>query len=630
MCGIAGWFSRAPLAEAVATAALARADAALAHRGPDGSGVLREGHASFVHRRLAVIDLDTGDQPMWSADRRAAIVFNGEIYNYRARRAALLARGVELGTKSDTEVVVNAWLEGGAQGFAPLRGMYAFGLWDRAARCGVLARDPLGIKPLFVMERDGDLWFASEAKAILAMRGERGTLDEGALHLLLNLRYPAGETTLLRGIRQLAPGEVLHWTPGRGSTSTRIGAPVQAAYPDLAAALDDSVLAHLTSDVEVGCYLSGGIDSATVAALAARHLEAGPRTFTLPVGDDPREAANAAATAAALGLQNLVGAPFDEHAVALEPVLASLEVPKVNALQSFALARHARASVKVALSGLGGDELFLGYNAHRIMAKASAVARWLPRRVARVLGAGAARTFAAVAAAPHGEPERAARMLAASSDWPAVYGLLRNAWDSPAMRAFLYGPRMRDVALPDANAWLRSNWPRDADPLSAMAAFEWSHKMVNDLLWHEDRAGMSCGLEVRVPFVDRQLLGHVRAHAAPDRARLGKRELRSAVAGVVPDAVLARPKSGFQLDAPAVFSGPLAGYLDEWLSPARVRDAGLFAPAAIAALRALSATRGHRWHWFQLFLMAQAQHWLALFEGGTFAAPGRAPHASAA
>jgi asparagine synthase (glutamine-hydrolysing) len=623
MCGLAGWFSRAPLDADACALSLARADRALAHRGPDGSGRVVDGHAAFTHRRLAIIDIDGGDQPMWSADGRAVIVFNGEIYNYRELRAAQLARGLRLRTRSDTEVVLNAWLEQGIDGLAALRGMYAFALWDRVARRGVLVRDPLGIKPMFVATGEGgELWFGSEAKAILALRGHGARLDEGALHLLLNLRYAAGESTLLRGVRQLAPGEVLTWSADRAPASARLATPVDAGYPDLRAALEDSVQAHLTSDVEVGCYLSGGIDSAAVAALAARHMEHGPRTFTLPVGDDPAEAANAAATAALLGLDNQLGPAPNADRAMLERVLYALEVPKVNAVQSYALARHARGSVKVALSGLGGDELFLGYNAHRIMARAAGVARWLPRRAARVLGMPAAGAFAAVARAPFGEPERAARMLASLGDWPVVYGLLRNVWDGPALRTFLYGPRMRDARLPDAFEWLRTAWPARPDALAAMAAFESSHKMVNDLLWHEDRVAMACGVEVRVPFVDRRLRDHVAggAQGRPASARLGKRELRTALSGVLPASVLARRKSGFQLDAPTALSGPLAGYLDDWLAPDQVRAAGLFDPRAVAALRALPATRAHRWHWFMLFLMAQAQHWLALFERGSFAA----------
>jgi asparagine synthase (glutamine-hydrolysing) len=214
-------------------------------------------------------------------------------------------------------------------------------------------------------------------------------------------------------------------------------------------------------------------------------------------------------------------------------------------------------------------------------------------------------------------------MLARLGDWPVVYGLLRNAWDSPALRRRLYGPRLLDAPLPDAFEWLRSAWPAHADPLSALAEFEWSNKMVNDLLWHEDRVSMANGVEVRVPFVDSRLRAWVDAHEArlPAAQRLGKRTLRAAVGAVVPAAVLTRPKSGFQLDAPRFVQGPLAAYADHWLADARVRDIGLFDPAGVRALRALPARRGHRWHYFMLYLMAQSQHWVDAFERGSMLDP---------
>ncbi len=623
MCGIAGWFSPQPTPAAAAHAALARGLRAIGHRGPDGSGTLVDGHAAFAHARLAVIDPVGGVQPMWSADGRAALVFNGEIYNYRELRARLAARGVVFRTHSDAEVVLASWLDGGAAALAALRGMYAFALWNRAERTGVLVRDPLGIKPLFVAtDAAGGLRFASEAKGILALDGARPRLDENALHLLLNLRYVPGQASLFRGIRQLAPGEVLVWRPD-GSTRSAIPEAPVADYPDLRSAIADSVAAHLTADVEVGCYLSGGIDSATIAALAAQRLDSGPRTFTLPVGDDPAEADGAAATAAALGLAHHPGPEPVADRDTLDRVLFALEAPKVNALQSFALASHARPRVKVALSGLGGDELFLGYNVHRIAWRLAQLDRRMPRALTRALGAASAGALRALSRTPYTEPGRAAGLLANLGDWPLVYGLLRNVWDSAALRRRFYGPRLLDAAPDDAFAWLRAAWPTGADPLSALAGFEWSHKMVNDLLWHEDRVSMASGVEVRVPFVDTRLLGYVRAHEArlPVEQRLGKRTLRAAVRGLVPDAVLARPKSGFQLDAPAFVGGPLKPYVDEWLADDRVRALGLFDPGGVRALRALPARRAHRWHYFLLYLMAQAHHWVDAFEHGRLLDP---------
>lgn len=622
MCGMGGWFASSSGHAGDGGRAVGRMIRALEHRGPDGSGGVIVDGAGLAHTRLAIIDPAGGSQPMWSADRGAVIVMNGEIYNHAALRGELESRGLSFRTRSDTEVVLALWRSEGTRGLVRLRGMYAFAIWDRHLRQGVVARDPHGIKPLFVADgADGTLWFGSEAKAILRASGRDARLDEAALHHLLNLRYLPEPLSLFRGIRQLVPGEVCLWRDGT-LRSERIAPVVRVAYPDLGAALADTVRAHLTADVEVGCYLSGGLDSAVVAALAADALPAGPRTFTSPAGDDPDEGRNAAETARVLGLVNAMSERPDAEEPDFACVLHALEVPKVNALQSFELARFTRQHVKVVLSGLGGDELFLGYNAHRILAQAARVARFVPRSLARAASRAGIALLSRLSDTPYTEPERALAMLGAIGDWPIVYGLVRNAWDSPTMRARIYGERMLREELPDTFEWLRAAWPDDRDPVRAMERFEWRHKMVNDLLWHEDRMSMASGLEVRVPFVDGPLRAWVAetARAGPTRARLGKRELRAVAARWLPPPVLARRKSGFQLAPDAFASGALKRYLDRWLDDAIVRDAGLFRPDFARRLRAAGATTSHRWHYFMLFMMAQSHHWIEGFERGGFGA----------
>jgi asparagine synthase (glutamine-hydrolysing) len=485
--------------------------------------------------------------------------------------------------------------------------MFAFVLWDTVARRALLVRDPLGIKPLFVRESpDGSIAFASEAKGVLAQENGGARLDAGALHLLLNFRYVPGEATLFEGVRQLAPGECLEWSPQAPLRRSFVAPSVPAFEGDLDAVLRDSVHAHLIADVPVGCYLSGGIDSGVVAALA-RADGADVPTFTLNVGDDPAEASNAAATARALGLRNEQADVGDDETRRLPRMLWHLEVPKVNSLQLFRLAELARVRVKAAMSGVGGDELFAGYNAHRIVNLCARVPR-VPARAAASLVRGVLRSTT-----PFAERDRALEMGAALGDWPLVYALLRNVWDRPSLRTWLYGPRMLDAKLPDAIAEVRARWPNEARPLDAMMAFEWRNKMVNDLLWQEDRASMAAGLEVRVPFVD------VAVRAAVDRLgapRLGKKALREVAARHLPAEVLSRPKSGFQLDAPAFFDRNLRPLAEKWLAPERVRAYGLFNPATVETLRRLPIQRRHRWHFFMLYLMIQAHMWIEIFERG--------------
>jgi asparagine synthase (glutamine-hydrolysing) len=386
---------------------------------------------------------------------------------------------------------------------------------------------------------------------------------------------------------------------------------VPAGATDIEAALLDSVKAHLVADVPIGCYLSGGIDSGVIAAMARRCADKPVPTFTLAVGDDPNEASNAAATAAALGLENERAALEGSVASELPAMLWHVETPKVNSLQLFRLARVARRRVKAVLSGLGGDELFGGYNAHRIF---GACAR-LPR-AARLLGR-PARLLGSLpgtdGAVPFTELGRSLDMLGGLGDWPAVYGLLRNVWDSAAMRGWLYGPRMLDHDLPDAFEALRARWPQADSPLQAMLRLEWQEKMVNDLLWQEDRASMAAGLEVRVPMVDAYVRASVERQGA---IAPGKGPLREVAARYLPGEVLRRPKSGFQLDAPRFFDSHLRGLARHWLAPERVREYGVFRPEAVRTLLRLPPRTRFRWHFFILYLMLQTHMWIEIFERG--------------
>jgi asparagine synthase (glutamine-hydrolysing) len=227
--------------------------------------------------------------------------------------------------------------------------------------------------------------------------------------------------------------------------------------------------------------------------------------------------------------------------------------------------------------------------------------------------AGSLRHVLPSSAVPFGERERALDMGAAAGDWPRVYALLRNVWDRPKLRRWLYGPRMLDAALFDALDVVRERWPTRTPPLAAMMEYEWRNKMVNDLLWQEDRASMAVGLEVRAPFVDLAVRDVVGRMGAP---RLGKAALREVAVNYLPQRVLARPKSGFQLDAPAFFDTHLRASAGIWLSPERVRKYGLFNPSTVASLLRLPVERRFRWHFFMLYLMIQSHMWIDIFERG--------------
>jgi len=616
VCGIAGWFSRTPN-ESPQQAALQRMVERIHHRGPDGQGSCLLPHAALGHTRLAIIDLESGQQPMASHDQRFQIIFNGEIYNYQALREQLLEQGHQFLTHSDTEVIIELFRAHGVDGFSRLRGMFAFALWDGHQQQGYLVRDPLGIKPLFIRHEADGITFASEAKAILARHDQQAELNTEALHLLMNFRYLPGERSLFKGISQLAPGEIVTWCSSGDTQHHRLPAPTPQARSPLTA-LEESVALHCTADVEVGAYLSGGIDSAAIVQLAKQQVNRPLRTFTLQAGDDPNEAINARRSAELLGVENQQGA-IDCHIPSqLTHLLWHLEAPKINALQVSLLAKLTSQQVKVTLSGLGGDELFYGYNAHKIMLQAARAGQWLPGSVSQALGQAGQRITGLFSKPLWSEPERAMAMLRRVGDWPQVYGLLRNVWDSPGLRQKIYGPRMLEHPLPDAFGEIQQRWPDEPDPVSALAQFERQNKLVNDLLWQEDRVSMAEGLEVRVPFMDSVLIAEITQFSRQQLMPQGQAKgyLKQLLAQQLPPQILNRPKSGFQVFAPQFFHQHLKPMAEHYLSREYTMQLGLFNPKFISDVLQQKPRTGLRWHYFILYLMLLTHLWIELFEQG--------------
>src|SRR5688572_22039230 len=336
MCGIAGWFGPHGLKQSPSEV-IDRMLARIEHRGPDGRGVasLPAGMGMLGHLRLAIIDPDGGVQPIWSHDRLSVLVFNGEIYNYRELRERLSGAGIAWRTHSDSEVLLELLRHEGTEALSLLRGMYAFAYWDGERQLALLSRDPTGIKPLFLRQAGDTLWFASEAKALPATSEWQPALSADQLHLLLNLRYPAGGAGLIQGVTQLPPGRVLQWRPQSIHQSSIASPAVDVADADgVRAAVFDSVRAHLVADVPIATYLSGGVDSGIVSYVAAQASPGALRSFTIDAGDDPREARHAAESARWLGIPNQSAVLAETSPDTITWLLWHLEVPKINALQS--------------------------------------------------------------------------------------------------------------------------------------------------------------------------------------------------------------------------------------------------------------------------------------------------------
>jgi len=618
MCGITGWFNR-QVQTADKPDTLQAMMSTIKHRGPDGQGKFFSQHVALGHVRLSIIDLNTGQQPMLSHDKTACISFNGEIYNYQELRRSLQAEGYPFNTHSDTEVIIALYQTMGIQGFSLLRGMYAFALWDKKTRSAYLVRDPSGIKPLFIAGDHQQLLFGSEAKAILAHPGYHSELDPNSLHSLMNFRYLPGNQSLFKGITQLEPGRILHWHAESGIKDIPFSTEANAGH-NIIDAFEDSVHAHFTADVEVGCYLSGGIDSAAICAMGKNlSHEYQLQSFTLDAGDDPLEADNAQRSAAQLGIINHRQAIEFNPLQCLPEMLWHLEVPKINSLQIKLLAQVAAKKVKVCLSGLGGDEAFYGYNVHRFMHQANKLSKVLPGLTHRWAGAIGKQLLTHLSQLPFSETSRKFSIVQSLGQWSKVYGLMRNIWDNPKLRQKIYGPRMLDSDLTDCYQQLENLWPGNDDPVTALAQFENQHKLVNDLLWQEDRMSMACGLEVRVPFVDQPFLKTVhrfnRQQLMPHgRTKSLMKELFRPLLG---DEIIQRPKSGFQVSSPHFFHQHLSVMAKQWLTPERITAYGLFNPEFVNKILQLKPAKKLRWHYFILYLMLLTHVWIEIFENKT-------------
>jgi asparagine synthase (glutamine-hydrolysing) len=583
MCGICGLASRSG---AVDPERLHAMSATLVHRGPDSDGQVLDGPAGLAARRLSIIDLETGDQPIANEDGTIYVVQNGEIYNYRELRAGLELAGHRFATRSDTEVLVHLYEEHG-EGFAErLRGMFAVALWDAGQQRLVLARDPFGIKPLYYRVGADELAFASELRAL-----PRGEIDFDALEAFLAFNSIPGPHSIFRDIRKLPPGHLLVWKDGEVSVS-RFARPAPVAASDvrrededelaeeLRGRLRDSVRAHLIADVPVGVLLSGGVDSSVLAALAAQESSEPVHTFS--IGFEERsfdELGDARAVAQLYGTRHeeLVLRP---DAARLLPALAdAFDEPFADssALPTYLVSELAARHVKVALSGEGGDELFGGYYTYaadllalrfgRLAPLARPLVERLPSSSRKASFDYKAKRFVRGATLPPLERHHA---------WKEIF--------SPEARAelTLQRPGFDPVDL------LRTRYSETegAELLARLQDVDLGTYLVDDLLVKTDRASMAHSLEARVPYLDPLVAGL--AQALPTRLKVRglrkKRLLRAAAAPLLPREIVYGRKRGFSIPAAAWLRGELEPFARDVLSTETLRRQAFFRPDAVTRL----------------------------------------------
>jgi asparagine synthase (glutamine-hydrolysing) len=575
MSGIAGCLA---LAEGTRPDAnwTVRATRRMAHRGPDDEGLFSDAGIALGARRLAVIDPSaSGHQPMRSADGRFWMVYNGEIYNHAELARRLRARGVPLRGGSDSEVLLEMYAAEGKDALRRLRGMFAFAIWDTRTRELFCARDPFGIKPLYYTLAEGgrQFRFASERKA-LAGPGEISVIDPDALRRYLSFQYVPAPATMTPPVRSLPPGHFLTVRPGGPVDVFRywraILRPARSPSPDtperILAALRDSVAAHLRSDVPLGAYLSSGVDSAAICALAAERRP-GLLTFTAGFARSGySEIEQAQETAAALGLKSV---PYvitaSEFASRLPQIIWHLDDPMADAaaIPLWFLAREARRHVKAVLSGEGADELFGGYGVYYQPA--------VVRAAARLPGWGRSSAGAMAARIPPGQRGRGLLNRIATPLRSRYIGNANVFGDEEIDLLTRYGDgTARDVTDP----LFDQAEDAELDDVATMQLVDINTWLPGDILVKADRAAMSHGLEVRTPFLDREVMAVASRLARAEKTAAGttKFAFREAMGGLLPQAAVERRKLGFPVPIGHWFRGELSGYVEQVLREARTEE----------------------------------------------------------
>ncbi len=618
MCGICGFVSFAGWS----TGMLQSMNDAIARRGPDGEGLLHSGNVGLAMRRLAIIDVAGGAQPVYNEDRSIAVVFNGEIYNFKALRAALIGRGHQFRTNSDTEVIVHLYEERGADLVRELEGMFAFAVWDSNRKTVLLARDRLGIKPLFMARLPGGILFGSEMKSLLCTGLIPAELDWQALDQFLTYTFIPAPRSIYRDISKVMPGTTVTVGP-RGEVTTQTywqipDAPAVARserewVTATESELRRAVQAHLVSDVPVGAFLSGGIDSGLMVAMMATASERPVETFTVGL------AGSGSAFIDERGYARMIAQRYrlNHHEINVEPhvgniiddIVAAFDEPFADdsVIPSYYVSQQAARFVKVALTGLGGDELYAGYRRHlgvQVGDRYGHLPRWLRERLVDPL----------IRALP--EPKNSSDLVDHLKRFSRASSLSAAARYQDSMaslpereRARLYLPETRaHVDLAATAAVLSATYASFGHGTSVDRALKTDLRcyLPDDILTLTDRLSMWHSLELRVPYLDHRLVEEAMSIPANLKIR-GLRQkhiLKEVAAKWLPQPVIRHRKQGFEAPMGRWLRGPLKSLLQDALSAEAIARAGVFSAAEVERLKQehLSGARKHSKALFSLLM----------------------------
>lgn len=607
MCGICGKldFSGKKVDEGL----VRRMTALMEHRGPDDLGVYLN-HREKVscglgHRRLSIIDLtEAGRQPMCNEDRTLWMVFNGEIYNFVAPRKELKARGHRFASRTDCEAILHLFEEEGAAAIDRLVGMFALAIWSETSRTLLLARDPVGMKPLVYYSDAKRFVFASELKALLADPAVPKEIDPEALDLYLSLNYIPAPWTIFRNIRKLRPGHLLtvhegtvtesrYWDIAATSSASCLPAPgdFKQTASGLFNALDDAVASQMVADVPLGAFLSGGIDSSVVVGLMARHASKPVKTYTIGYTDMPMFDETAyARQVAAFHKTEHHEIMLDSRAIlgSVPDVLASLDEPfgDSSAVPTYVVSRETARDVSVALSGDGGDELFAGYRMYRGEAWHRRYRR-IPRFLREKLIEPA--LLALPNARDNPATERFRRMQkfirGAKDSFPARFMAWNEIFPADSKQSLLTAPFSASTA-PAPPLFAAALSALDTDPINRMLYADLTISLPGDMLWKVDMMSMRHALEVRVPLLDPRVVELAFCIGGDWKIRhgRGKYVFIETFKDLLPKSLHRRPKWGFEMPVSRWLKTDLHGLIDAYLAPERIRKQGIFNASVIEAL----------------------------------------------
>ncbi len=628
MCGICGIIEKNRDNTALMTEMLS----IIEHRGPDSYSVFSHGDFCLGHRRLSIIDLSTGNQPIFNEDKTVCVVFNGEIYNYKEHKESLQAKGHQFYTTSDTEILVHLYEEYGTEFFSLLNGIFAFALLDMSRNRLMLVRDHFGVKPLHYYQKDGALIFGSEQKSILLHPLVERKINYNALHSTLNLRYTQMNETLFDGIKRLPPAHYLvyengnvvvrrYWslTPEPDHLMNEADA-MEKMHFYLKQAIDR----QLMSDVPLGVYLSGGMDSSTIVQKMHELGVPEINTFTMGFNEPTDEFPDADMIAKHFGTNHHTLSLSMNPMQQFPQVIWHAEEPKINLLQGFNMSAFVRKDITVVLSGLGGDELFAGYDIHKFIYPTNWYHRNTPRWMQSLLNLKSSLLFSIQNASrtmSMDEYRRGLQMYLSIGNIEKFYLILRNVWDyDNGFYKNVYHASMREKMkreIPKVKQEFDAFFAASSNmkALDQVLYTEFQTKMVNDYLLTEDRMSMANSIEQRVPFLDLDLVKF--GFSIPMHLKIQNNQtkylFRKAMAQKLPQSIVDKKKWGFTVNPYLQFKKDLKTTAEAILTKEFVEQQGIFNYDYIRRILNHAPAKKMRWHYNFIWMLTGLAIWQKMY-----------------